>query len=103
LKNLKFPHLKRKKKGKTKNEILHLSRVASIGCIVCGNAACVHHIRHGVGMALRSSHFDTIPLCYFHHQGKGGIHTIGRRTWEQKNGTEEELLQKVRHLLGEIS
>jgi hypothetical protein len=48
--SLKFPHLKnrikpKRKKGKTKDETLHLGLVASIGCIICGSPAVIHHIR----------------------------------------------------------
>lgn len=62
------------------SESRHLSRVADLGCIVCWLAgvkdtpAEIHHVREGQGMAMRASHFLTIPLCPDHHRGKHGIH-----------------------------
>jgi hypothetical protein len=54
-----------------KAEKEHLSKVASVGCIVCrmqGNEespAEIHHIRHGQGMSQRASNYEVIPLCPF--------------------------------------
>ena len=51
---------------KTKKEIEHLKRVASLGWIICDSPQVqVHHIRPiGTGIGRRSSHFDTIPGFY---------------------------------------
>lgn len=55
----------------TKDEKLHLSHVADLGCIACrkmgfiGTPAEIHHIRDGVGIGRRASNFETIPLCPF--------------------------------------
>ena len=84
----------------------HLARVASIGCIVCfnnGNAgtpAEIHHIGNGA-MGKRASNYDTIPLCHFHHRtgGHGNAVHAGRKTWEETNGTEQELLEQVRSMI----
>jgi hypothetical protein len=89
------------KKPATKAEKLHMMWVAQIGCIVCGQPANVHHIRAGQGMGQRASHFDTIPLCHHHHQGAEGIHTLGTRTWQEKYGSERELLEKTKLILRE--
>jgi hypothetical protein len=78
-----------------------MARVAALGCLVCRAPAEVHHITTGVGMGQRASHYDTIPLCPCHHrQGPVGvaIHS-GKRTWEQRHGTELELLERTRELL----
>lgn len=85
----------KKTKTKTKEEHEHLAKVAALGCIICGAAANVHHIREGQGMAQRASHFETIPLCYLHHQGSDGIHTIGTKAWRAKYGSELELLART--------
>lgn len=77
-----------------------MGRVAALGCIVCGGPAMVHHIRSGMGMGQRASHYQTIPLCYNHHQGREGIHTIGTKVWQIIHGYERELLAKVLQLLG---
>lgn len=85
----------KKTKRKTPDEIIHLDRVASLGCIICGSPASIHHIRTGMGMGQRAGHFDVLPLCHRHHQGADGIHTIGTKVWQKKYGTEIELLKKV--------
>jgi hypothetical protein len=85
----------------TKAEKQHLDNVASLGCIICRRPAEIHHIRKGAGMAMKSSHFDAIPLCPDHHRNGGygtAIHA-GQKAFEEKFGTEEELLQKVRAML----
>ena len=85
-----------RKKPPTKAEREHMSRVASLGCWVCSQPANVHHIRpKGLGMGVRSSHYDTIPLCREHHQGKFSIHNC-KKEFEAKFGTEHEILQKVK-------
>lgn len=92
--------------SKTKEERLHLMRTVELGCCVCKNlghpdtVAMIHHIRHGQGMSQRASHFEVLPLCHYHHQGEEGIHTLGRRRWEAKFGTELQLLEQVRAELG---
>lgn len=101
----------RKKHHKTKAEQQHLDRVAALGCVVCKNLghldspAGIHHIRTGQGGAQRSSHFETLPLCATHHQkgGYGVAYHAGRRIWEQKYGTELQLLEQVRSELGGIA
>ena len=88
------------KKQATKAERQYMERVASLRCSVC-NAyeVTVHHCRINTGMGVRPSHYQTIPLCHFHHQGAEGIHTIGKKTWEAKYGTQQEMLEKTKELL----
>lgn len=88
----------------TKSESIHLDKVASLGCIICRRNGLhtppqIHHIRAGQGMGQRASHYETIPLCYHHHQGEHGIHHMGTRAWEAKHGTERELLREVLELI----
>lgn len=84
----------------------HLTRVASLGCIVCSREGFgftepeIHHIRHGRGIAQRAPDSEAIPLCYHHHRGKYGIHTLGTRRWERLYGLEIDLLGVVREILG---
>jgi hypothetical protein len=89
------------RKQPTKAEKAHMDRVARLGCIVCGCPAEVHHITTGVGMGQRASHYDTISLCARHHRtgGPGVAIHAGKRTWEQRFGTELELLDRTRELL----
>ena len=85
-----------RKKPATKAEKEHMSRVASLGCWVCSQPAQVHHIRpKGLGFSMRSSHYDTIPLCMSHHTGSFSIHNR-KKEFEAKYGTEHEILQKVK-------
>ena len=94
------------KKPPTKAEKEHISRVAEIGCIACMNMgypntpAEIHHIRAGAGAGQRSSHFRVIPLCFHHHsaQGSDGFHKAPRG-WQERHGTEEELLAQVTGML----
>lgn len=74
-----------------------------MGCIACeimgidDTAAEIHHIRNGQGISQRASHFETIPLCPFHHRsgGYGNAFHAGKKVWEARFGTERELLKKV--------
>lgn len=108
---LKFPHLARKPKLKRKKlsrkandiEKLHISSVASLGCIIgdigCCGRITIHHC--GTGIGRKKDHLKTIPLCWMHHLGKLGVDgkVISKRAWQAKYGTETELLEKVRRLL----
>ena len=91
----------------TKAEKEHLSKVAEIGCIVCLNEnygqspAEIHHIRSGQGMAQRASNYEVIPLCPIHHRNGGhgvAVHA-GIETWQERFGTEVELLNQVKEML----
>lgn len=87
----------------TKTDRIWLSRVAGLGCIVCKNLgfgetpAEIHHVRTGQGAGQRADHRKTIPLCHQHHRVGGHGVTIhaGKKTWEQKYGSETELLIQV--------
>ncbi len=88
----------------TKAERAHMNRLAEMGCILCrhlgtpGTPAEIHHIRTGTGAGRRASHFNTIPLCAYHHRGQEGLHGMGRKAWERYyDVTEIELLQQVRN------
>ena len=84
-----------KKKVATRLEREHMSKVASLGCLVCQRPANVHHIRPiGLGIGMRSSHYQTIPLCYDHHQGQFSIHNC-KEQFEARYGTEHEMLQRT--------
>lgn len=84
----------------------HMIRVRALGCIVCRNQgkrnspASAHHINSHT-MGGKASDFDTIPLCPFHHQhGPFGeaVHN-GKRTFEARHGTEQELLEQTKGFL----
>jgi hypothetical protein len=79
----------------------YLSRVAALGCVICGAPAEIHHLREGVGMAQRSPDSRAIPLCPAHHRtgGHGVAYHAGRLTWVQRYGEPEALLERVRRQL----
>lgn len=84
-----------------------MDSVAMIGCIACRNLgygyvpAGIHHC--GTYMGGGRDHMKTLGLCHEHHQGPEGIDgkRMGKRQWEAKYGTEEELLQQTQRLLEE--
>ena len=70
------------------------------GCVICRwfyndqdpLPATIHHIRDYTGMGKKDS--EIIPLCYEHHQGFDGFHTLGKKTWESKYDTQRNLHQR---------
>lgn len=67
---LRRSHLKAKSKYKPVAVQRHHDRVASLGCLVCGAAATIHHV---TGYADRPGRFSrdqwlVVPLCPVHHQ-----------------------------------
>ena len=92
----------------SKDEKVHYEKLSQIGCIVCRNlgfgysAPHIHHIRHGVGLAMRSHWSLAIPLCPMHHQhgGFGVALHAGQKSFEKAFGTESELLQQTLDILG---
>ncbi len=73
-----------------KAEKEHLRRVAEMGCYVCSRPAEIHHIRHQTGLAMRSSHYETIPLCPDHHRlSKISVH-LGKKEFVKRYGTEQQ-------------
>lgn len=72
----------------------HLQKVRELGCCICGaKPAHAHHIREGQGMGQKASDYESIPLCWYHHQGPQGIHHMGTRAWQERYGREEKLLE----------
>lgn len=58
-------------------------------CVICESTygSCGHHIENRL-------HDDIqIPLCWNHHTGAEGIHTIGKKTWYSKYLNKEDSLQ----------
>ena len=78
-----------------------MQQVADYGCIACHQdglnvPAEIHHIRKHTGMGLRPSHFNNLPLCASHHRtGKISVH-LGKKAFEKKFGTEEQLQKQLR-------
>ena len=91
----------------TKAERNHMGCVASLGCVLCRHLrladdtpALVHHLRTGQGR-MRAAHTDTLPLCFEHHVGATGVHSMGRQQFADMHGISEvELLAMTNNLLG---
>lgn len=74
-----------------------------LGCVVCRNLGYGptpsewHHIRSGVGKGQRSKHKDGLPLCPQHHRtgGHGVAFHAGPKVWQERYGTEYELLAQT--------
>ena len=91
------------KKPANKAEKEYMSKLASLGCVICGNNhVVIHHITTARGFGGRASHYDTLPLCVFHHDAgiKGVSVHAGVKTWEEKFGTQKSLVEKVQQILG---
>lgn len=93
----------------TSEEKRHLSRVASLGCMVCRRLygphdpgpVEIHHKRAGTGAGRRASHWDAFPLCVSHHRGNLGVHGMGTKAFVRHYGvTEDEYIDDVYQLLG---
>ena len=97
----------RKMSKATKAEREWMGRVAALSCIVCrteglgDTPAMVHHIGNGT-MGKRASNYETIPLCSEHHQygGHGVAVHAGRKAFEARYGTEQDLLEQTGRELG---
>ena len=96
-------------KGRTPNSVEKewLNKITELGCIVClefedtYSPACPHHMD---GKTKPEAHMRTIPLCGLHHQGgeDNALYTSRhpyKARFEQRYGTEEELLEKTRQRL----
>lgn len=89
-----------------KSEKAYLDKLVQFGCVVCKKhyhaytEPCIHHIRSGMGMGQRNSTENCLPLCHAHHQGEygTGFHS-GKKIWEEKYGTEYELLDWLKEKL----
>ena len=83
-----------------------MQSVADYGWIACHQdglnvPAEIHHIRKHTGMGLRPSHFNILPLCASHHRtGKISVH-LGKKAFESKYGTEEQLQKQLRERIEE--
>lgn len=74
------------------------------GCIICKQPASIHHCIGGSmltelgvqhGKSQKNSDWLVLPLCYNHHQGREGLHTIGVLTWERRYGSQVSHLDEV--------
>jgi len=87
----------------------YLDSLRELGCIVCletmgiFSPAVPHHMD---GKTKPGAHLRSFPLCYEHHQGgKNDWQCVSRHPhkarFEERYGSEDELLEKTRERLGE--
>lgn len=111
--------MKRALPSPTKAESDRMSRLKALGCIVCRMKFKtrpyvypeIHHINDG---GRNISHWHTLPLCVYHHQGvpySGSTdrdmiavlghsrHRHGKPLFETDHGTEKYLWELVQRLL----
>jgi len=80
---------------------LYMARVAAEGCAVCRrmghpDVPClIHHVREGrLG---KRNHDNVLGLCWEHHVGKTGVHSLSREDFEQRYGiSEQDLAEQTR-------
>lgn len=91
-----------------KQEREYLSKLVNFGCCICkwylgvNSPASVHHIRSGMGVGMRNSHYNVLPLCPNHHQhgGHGVAFHAGKKEFEKNFDTEENLKRRLDNELG---
>jgi len=84
-------------KAPTKAQRARWAAAVEYGCVICGAPAEIHHCETGMGG--RKNHDKFITLCYRHHRGEQGIHTLGRKRWQATYGTEQELMTRINNLI----
>jgi hypothetical protein len=62
------------RKAPTAAERRHLARVATMGCLVCGEPSTVHHVTSDGFQRLTRTHERVTPLCPRHHMIQFGPH-----------------------------
>ena len=69
------------------------ANLREMGCIICSNPEVHVHHKLGSGMGQKSDDSLSYPLCWRHHTGDEGIHTLGVKTWQKRFGyTEDEFI-----------
>lgn len=87
--------------GMTAAERKHMDAVASLPCLICGaTPVSLHHVRR---YGETRKHSKVVPLCYTHHQGTEGIHTLGKREFERRYMTQNAMLAAVARSLQQKS
>lgn len=83
-----------------KSEKEYFEKLVEFGCVVCKRNGVytqpsIHHIREGMGIGQRNSTENCLPLCPMHHQhgGYGIAFHAGKKAFEERFGTEVELLE----------
>lgn len=86
------------------NNKRYIAASVALGCTICGAPnPHFHHPRRskaGAAMGKKAKDKNGYPLCFYHHVGDGGIHTLGRKSFEAIHGTELSLWNRNRARLG---
>jgi hypothetical protein len=91
----------------TKAEAAHKAALAELGCMACRRLfpylepgpVELHHLRSG---GWGKGGYETLfGLCYHHHRGREGIHTLGTKAWERKYYPQADLLMDALTLIEE--
>ena len=72
-----------KKRAMNSSEKAHAARLASMGCVICGKPATIHHERR---YGAPTDHRLLVPLCPEHHQiqwGKESLEYMGHEKFEE--------------------
>ncbi len=93
-------------KKRTAKQKRYLYFISTLPCAACGQRYGVvpHHLI-GVGngkMGGKADDDETIPLCFDHHTGDQGIHTLGVKTWEKAYGSQRDMLKTTTALAEEL-
>jgi hypothetical protein len=89
----------------SKAEQAHKDALVELGCILCHRLGLgqtppeLHHLRTG-GWG-KGGYKTLMPLCFHHHRGIMGIHTLGTKAFERVHGvTQRELLAQSLEMIG---
>ena len=96
-----------KGKSANKQEKAWMSAICELGCCVCRNElglfspAMPHHLS---GRTKEGAHYQTIPLCFLHHQsGRNDPECVSvhpyKAEFEKRYGKQAELLKQVQGLI----
>lgn len=66
----------------------YLEKVRSLPCVVCRMQGVIQegptYAHHVESVRDEASDYATVALCYYHHQGAGGVHKLSRRGFEMR-------------------
>lgn len=110
---IKRSPMNRSRKKEVPKEIKeHWTRIATLGCLVTFTPdPTIHHCHGGSvrdrwgakampGTGQKQNDWLTIPLSHTLHLGLGGIDSgTGVRTWEERNGRQVDLLDRLRDIV----
>ena len=96
------------KKKATKKEREYMGKVKMLPCYV-SNSQCSAGVQahHKIGPGARASHYDTMPLCFNHHQQQSPLgfgHSVhnGTRTFEANYATQDEMIAHTKKAISEL-